>query len=143
VADSKRKRVFRYESVDLKFGGTFPDAREREVRRLLVDGEGGVVLLDAEAKAVLAFDEAGKSLRALAARGAGYELKKPVDVAVDPFRNLYVADAELGVLVFAPTGQLLTTVSAAEVRRPAAIALDVEGALLVYDEKSERVVRFQ
>jgi TolA-binding protein len=143
VADSKRKRVFRYEGVDLKFGGTFPDAREREVRRLLVDGEGGVVLLDAESKAVLAFDEAGRSLRALAARGAGYELKKPVDVAVDPFRNLYVADAELGVLVFAPTGQLLTTVSAAEARRPAAIALDVEGALLVYDEKSERVVRFQ
>jgi hypothetical protein len=52
VADSKRKRVFRYESAELKFGGTFPDAREREVRRLLVDGEGGIVLLDAEAKAV-------------------------------------------------------------------------------------------
>jgi len=143
VADSKRKHVFKYETAELRFGGTFPDAREREVRRLLVDGEGGVVLLDADAKAVLAFDETGKPLRGLPARGAGYELKKPVDMAVDPFRNLYVADAELGVLVFAPSGQLLTTVSAAEARRPGAIALDVEGSLLVYDEKSERVVRFQ
>ena len=143
VADSKRKRVFRYESAELKFGGTFPDAREREVRRLLVDGEGGVVLLDADAKAVQAFDETGKPLRGLATRGAGYELKKPVDVAVDAFRNFYVADAELGVLVFAPTGQLLATLSAPEARRPGAIAIDVEGSVLVYDEKSERVVRFQ
>ena len=143
VADSKRKRVFKYDTPELRFLGTFPDAREREVRRLLVDGEGGVVLLDVDEKSVLAFDETGKSLRGLAARGAGYELKKPVDIAVDPFRNLYVADAELGVLVFTPSGQLLTTLSAAEARRPAAIALDVEGAVLVYDEKSERVVRFQ
>jgi hypothetical protein len=79
----------------------------------------------------------------LAARGAGYELKKPVDVAVDAFRNFYVADAELGVLVFAPTGQLLATLSAAEARKPGAVAIDVEGSVLVYDEKSERVVRFQ
>ncbi len=143
VADSKRKRVFRYESAELKFGGTFPDAREREVRRLLVDGEGGVVLLDADAKAVQVFDETGKSLRGLAARGAGYELKKPVDVAVDAFRNFYVADAELGVLVFAPTGQLLATLGAAEARKPGALAIDVEGSVLVYDEKSERVVRLQ
>jgi TolA-binding protein len=143
VADSKRKRVFKYETAELRFGGTFPDNREREVRRLLVDGEGGVVLLDSDAKSVLAFDETGKPLRGLLARGTGYELKKPVDIAVDPFRNVYVADAELGVLVFNPAGQLLATLSAAEVRRPGAIALDVEGSVLVYDEKSERVVRFQ
>ncbi|HET7292378.1 MAG TPA: tetratricopeptide repeat protein [Vicinamibacteria bacterium] len=143
VADSKRKRVYKYQTAELSFGGTFPDAREREVIRLLADGEGGIVLLDADAKAVLVFDEAGKPLRGLAARGAGYELKKPVDVAVDPFRNLYVADAELGVLVFAPSGQLLATIAAPEARRPRAVALDVEGAVLVYDERSERVVRFQ
>ncbi len=143
VADAKQKRVFKYDTLEFRFLGTFPDARPREVRRLLVDGEGAVLLLDAESKSIQAFDEAGKPLRGLPSRGAGYELKKPVDIAVDPFRNLYVADAELGVLVFSPAGQLLTTISAPEARRLAALTLDLDGSVLVYDEKTERVLRFK
>jgi TolA-binding protein len=143
VADAKQKRVFKYDTPEFRFLGTFPDARPREVRRLQVDGEGAVLLLDAESKSIQAFDEAGKPLRGLPSRGAGYELKKPVDIAVDPFRNLYVADAELGVLVFSPAGQLLTTISVPEARRPAALTLDLDGSVLVYDEKTERVLRFK
>jgi len=143
VADTKQKRVFKYDTAEFRFLGTFPDARPREVRRLLVDGEGAILLLDAESKSVQAFDEAGKPQRGLLSRGAGYEFKKPVDIAVDPFRNLYVADAELGVLVFSPAGQLLTTIQAPEARRPAALTLDVDGSVIVYDEKLQRVLRFK
>ena len=53
------------------------------------------MLLDRDEKTVSVFDEAGKPLRSPCRPGApGYELKQPVDVAVDPFRNLYVADEE-------------------------------------------------
>ena len=76
-----------------------------------------------------------------AARGAGYELKKPVDVAVDAFRQTYVADQEGAVLVFSPQGKLLTTLGGTA--RPTALALDATGAVIVYDDKAERVVRYK
>jgi TolA-binding protein len=143
VADSKRKSVFKYDTQDLRFVGSYPDGRPREVRRLALDGEGAILLLDSDAKSVQAFDEGGKPLRAVPARGSGYELKKPLDIALDPFRNLYVADADQGVLVFSPQGQLLTTVTSAELRRAAALTLDVDGSLIVYDDKAERLLRFR
>ncbi len=142
VADEKRKRVLKYDSK-FEFVGTFPDAKERDVRRLQTDGEGGLVLLADDEKTVRIFDEAGKPLRAIAARGAGYELKKPADVAVDPFRNTYIADSELGVLVFGPGGQLLATLASPELRHPTALTLDVDGAVLVYDGKAERILKFK
>lgn len=142
VADAKRKRVFKYDHK-LEFVGLFPDAKQRDVRRLQLDGEGGIVLLDEDEKTVQIFDEAGKPLRAIAARGAGYQLKKPVDVAVDAFRNSYLADVEIGVLVFGPAGQLLATLTSPELRRPTALTLDTDGAILVYDEKAERILKFK
>jgi TolA-binding protein len=142
VADLNRKRVYRFDA-QLKPQGTFPDARERQVTRMLVDGEGGIVLLDREEKTVRVFDEAGRPLRAIAARGQGYELRKPVDVAVDAMRNTYVADEQAGVLLFSPQGQLLATLSSEESQRPKALTLDASGAVLVYDDKLERILRFK
>jgi len=142
VADAKRKRVFKYDQK-FEFVGAFPDAKERDVRRLQIDGEGGLVFLDEDEKTVRIFDEAGRPLRALAARGAGYELKKPADVAVDPFRNTYLADSEAGVLVFSPGGQLLATLTSPELRRPTALTLDADGSILVYDERAERILKFK
>jgi sugar lactone lactonase YvrE len=142
VSDSKRKRVYRFDGK-YQFQGTFPDAKEREIVRMNVDGEGGIVLLDKDEKAVRVYDEAGKLLRAVAARGTGYELRRPSDAAVDPMRNLYVADEEGGVFVFTPQGQLLTTIGGGELKKPVAIALDPSGALLVYDERAERVLRYR
>jgi TolA-binding protein len=142
VADQKRKRVFRFDGQGKPLG-TFPDAREREVTRMLVDGEGGILLLDRAEKAVRVFDESGRLLRALAPRGTGYELRRPVDVAVDPMRNTYVADEQAGVLLFSPQGQLLATLGAEEMQRPKALTLDPSGAVLVYDDKLERILRFQ
>jgi hypothetical protein len=140
VSDEDREKVLRFDAKG-QLLGTFPpqDAARRKVTRLLVDGEGAIVWLDREEKAVRVWDEAGKPIRAIGPAG----LKKPVDVAVDPFRNLYVADEELGVLVFDPQGRPLATLAGAELRRPKALALDATGAVLVYDDKVERVLRYR
>ena len=140
VADGKQKRVYRFDGK-FQFKDTFPDAKEREVTRMALDPDGGLVFLDRDLKTVTTYDETGKMLRTIAARGAGYELKKPVDVAVDAFRQTYVADQEGAVLVFSPQGKLLTTLAGAA--RPTALALDATGAVLVYDDKAQRVVRYR
>lgn len=142
VADEDKKKVFRFDARN-EFKGPFPDARERRVTRMLIDGEGAILMLDREAKSVLVLDEFGKVLRTLGPRGAGYELRKPADVAVDVFRNVYLAEEDGGVLVFSPRGDLLATIGAAEARKPKAVAVDPSGAVLVYDGKLEKVVRFR
>ena len=103
IADDKRKRVCRFDAKGV-FQGPFPDTRERQGVRLAIDAEGDVTVLEREQKTVQVYDEAGKPLRSVAPRGAGWELKKPVDVAVDPFRNTYVADEEGFVYLFSPQG---------------------------------------
>jgi len=121
--------------------GTFPgrDAARRKVSRIVVDGEGGIVALDREEKAVRVWDETGRLLRTIGPAG----FKRPVDVAVDAFRNLYVADEEGGVLVFNPQGQALATIAGPEMKRPRALTLDATGAVLVYDDRAERVLRYR
>jgi tetratricopeptide (TPR) repeat protein len=140
VADGKKKRIYKYDD-QFKYQGTFPDAKEHRVTRMLLDGEGALVMLDEDEKSVRSYDVTGRVLRTVAAKGTGYELKHPEDIAVDAFRNLYVVD-EVGVQVFTPQGQLMTTIGG-ETRRPRAITLDPSGALLMYDEKAQKVVRFQ
>jgi TolA-binding protein len=142
VADGKRKRVYRFDGQD-KYQGPFPDAKEREVSRMSLDGEGGVVLLDRDLRAVSVVDESGRVLRTQALRGAGFDLRKPSDVAVDPFRNLYVADEDGGVFIFAPAGHLLGTITGAELRKPVALTLDPAGAVLVYDGRAQKVLRYR
>ena len=142
VADEKKKKVFRFDGK-LQYQAPFPDAKERQVSRLVLDGEGGIVMLDRDERTVHVVDEAGKPLRIIATRGPGYELRKPVDVAVDGFRNIYVADEEGGVLVFSPPGQLLATLGGAEVRKARAVTVDPGGAVLVYDDKLQRILRFK
>jgi TolA-binding protein len=140
VADEKRNKVYRFDAA-YEWKGFFPDkdAKERQVTRMLVDGEGGIVCLDRAERTVRVFDETGKVLRTLGPTG----FRKPVDVAVDPFRNAYVADEEAGVLVFNPAGQLLTTLASPELKRPKALTLDATGAVLVYDERAEKVLRYK
>jgi TolA-binding protein len=139
VADEKRKRVYRYDTTR-GYQAPFPDAKEREVIRMTMDSEGGVVLLDRADRSVRVFDETGRALRAL---GPRTDMRKPVDVAVDAFQNAYVVDEDAGVLVFSPQGQLLATVGAADLRKPTAVTVDPAGAVLVYDEKAQRVMRFR
>jgi DNA-binding beta-propeller fold protein YncE len=107
---------------------------------MTIDSEGGVVLLDHADRSVRVFDETGKALRTLGPRS---DMRKPVDVAVDAFLNTYVADEDAGVLVFSPQGQVLATIGGPELRKPTAVTVDPAGAVLVYDEKAQRVLRFK
>ena len=50
---------------------------------------------------------------------------------------------EGAVLVFSPAGQLLATIGAQELKKPRAVALEPSGAVLVYDEKLQRILRFK
>ncbi len=140
VSDEDREKVLRFDAKG-ELLGTFPpqDSSRRKVTRLVVDGEGAIVWLDREEKAVRVFEETGKEIRAIGPAG----LKKPVDVAVDPFRNLYVADEDQGVLVFDAQGRPIATITGPELRRPRAITLDATGAVLVYDDKAERILRYR
>ncbi len=140
VSDEEREKVLRFD-VGGALLGTFPanDTAKRKVTRIVVDPEGGILTLDREEKTVRTWDDSGKPLRVLGPAG----LRKPVDLAVDPFRDVYVADEEQGVVVFDPQGRLLTTIAAPELRRPRALTLDPTGAVLVYDDRAERVLRFR
>jgi hypothetical protein len=101
-------------------------------------------MLDGDERTVHVYDEAGRLQRSLGGKGAGSELRRPVDVAVDAARNLYVADEDAaGVLVFSPMGRLLATIGHESMRKPRAVTLDPAGAVLVYDERAQRVLRFR
>jgi TolA-binding protein len=143
VSDEKKKKVFRFDGK-YQYQAPFPDVKERQVSRIRLDGEGGIVMLDRDERTVRTLDESGRALRTIPGRGPGYEMKKPVDVAVDPFRNTYVVDEEGAVLfVFSPQGQLLATIGATDLRKPRAVTLDPSGAVLVYDDKLQRILRFK
>jgi TolA-binding protein len=142
VSDEDRRQVLKFDAK-LEYAGSFPDNAKREVVRILVDDEGGIVFLDRDEKTVKTYDEHGKLLRTLPTRGEGYELKKPVDVAVDSFLNAYVADETGSVRVFSPQGKLLATLIGPELKKPKALTLDPAGAVLVYDDGSERVLRYR
>jgi len=140
VADESEKRVFRF-AADGSAIGTFPerDQKEHKVVRILVDGEGAILLLDRDEKTVTVCNESGRVLRTVGPAG----LKKPVDIAVDPFRNLYVADEELGVVVFDPAGGPFFTLAAPEIKKATAVALDQTGAILVYDDGEDAILRYR
>jgi hypothetical protein len=142
VSDGKRKRIYRFDGQD-KYQGPFPDAKEREVTRMVLDSEGAIVALDREQRAVSVLDESGRVLRSVLPRGTGWDLKKPADVAVDAFRNLYVADEDSGVYIFTPAGQLLGTIGGAELKKAVALTVEPAGAVLVYDGRAQKVLRYR
>jgi TolA-binding protein len=140
VADEKKKKVHRFDAKQ-EYLGTFPDkdTKERVITRMFLDGEGDIVLFDREERTIRVLDETGRVLRTIGPTG----LKKPVDAAVDAFRNTYVADEEGAVQVFNEKGQLLSTLAVPEMKRPRAITLGADGAVLVYDDRAGKVLRFR
>ena len=141
VSDLKRKRVLRFKGT--RFEGVFQDRAEREVIKLLTSPQGEVVMLRRDDKSVEITDESGRVISKVGPRGPGFEWKKPVDVAMDAFSNLYVADEDQGIFVFSPKGELLTTFGAADLKKSRAITIDLTGAPLVYDDRTETLVRFK
>ena len=140
VSDEKNDTVFRFD-VDGRLQGPFfkGGARKREVTRIVVDGERGIYLLDRKEKMVAICDEGGGILRTIGPSG----LRKPRDVAIDAFLNVYIADEDAGVLVFDPLGKPFFKITGPEMKKTTAIALDATGAVLVYDDGSDRVLRYR
>jgi len=141
VSDLKRKRILRFKGGT--FSSVFPDRTEREVIKLLTTPRGDAVILRKDDKSVEVIDDSGRIVSKIGPRGPGFEWKKPVDVTVDAFSNLYVADEDQGIFVFSPKGELMTTFGATDVRKSRAIAIDLTGAALVYDDRAETIVRFK
>jgi outer membrane protein assembly factor BamD (BamD/ComL family) len=138
VSDENDDTVYRFDANG-GFLGTFPPraATKREVIRIIVDGEGGILLLDKKAKTVRVCDESGRTIRTVGPGG----LRKPADIAVDTVRNIYVADEENGVLVFNPRGELFFKITG--MKKPIALTLEPAGAVLVYDDGSDQVLRYR
>ncbi|MGD8897001.1 MAG: tetratricopeptide repeat protein [Acidobacteriota bacterium] len=140
VSDEKDDAIYRFDDGGVLLG-TFPERApsDQEVTRIVVDEEGGILLLDRKAKTVRVCDESGRTLRTVGPGG----LRKPADIAVDSLRNIYVADEDNGVLVFDVQGELFVKIAGAELKKPKAITLEPSGAVLVYDDDSDRVLRYR
>ena len=140
VADEKRNKVYRFDAA-YEWKGLFPDkdAKERQVTRMLVDGEGGIVCLDRAEKTVRVFDETGKVLRTLGPAGfkqAGGRGGGPVPQRLRGRRGGGSARLQPGGP--APHDPRGPRAEAAEGPHPRR-----RGALLVYDERAEKVLRYK
>jgi TolA-binding protein len=143
VADRAQRAVFRFDAAG-KFLGPFATAR---ASRLAVGPGDQVAWLDRDAKSVSVLDRTGKPGVRLAAKGTGYDLTNPTDVAFDELGHLYVLDRS-AVVVFAPDGRFVTSFAAAPAspgafRDADALALDGAGRLFIYDNRNERVQVYQ
>jgi TolA-binding protein len=141
VSDLKRKRVLRFKGDT--FSSVFPDRSEREVIKLLTTSRGEAVMLRKDDKSLEIVDDSGRVVLKVGPRGPGFEWRKPVDVAIDAFSNLYVADEDQGIFVLSPRGELMTTIGASDLKKSRAVAVDLAGAVLVYDDRTESLVRFK
>jgi DNA-binding beta-propeller fold protein YncE len=139
VADERRGGIHRFDRSG-NWLGRFPDERERPATRLVADQEGALWVLDTERRTIEAFDEWG---RPVPWSREALPLRRPVDLAVDAFRNVYVADEEAGLLVFSGDGRLRFTLAGEELRRPVAVAVAPSGVAYVFDERSRRVLSYR
>jgi hypothetical protein len=141
VADRGTRGVYRFNATG-QFVAAFASGR---VSRLAVSLADNVALLDNDSKAITVADHTGKTLTTISQRGSGYEMSSPADVGFDMFEDVYVLDKER-VLVFGPTGKLLTIVTpdpSGAFKNGQSLTLDSAARLYVYDEALGRVLIYQ
>jgi TolA-binding protein len=143
VADRRQRVVLRLNPAG-EVLGTFTSIN---ARRMVVSADDDVAIIDRDARTVLVADRDGKQLFRLAAKGTGYELSEPVDLAFDVLGHLYVLDGDKPVIhVFRPGGALVTSLVASDpavLQRPRALTVDGAGRLLLYDDRLQRIQIFQ
>ena len=146
VVDKNEKAVIRY-AADGRYLGPFVPAINTD--RLAINALDDVALIDKDAKAINILDRDGKPLSRIIAKGAGYQLDEPVDLAYDRLGYLYVLDrGKASVLVFGPRNRLITTFTIAEktpgaFTRARALGLDQSGRLYIFDERAKRIQVYQ
>jgi hypothetical protein len=145
IVNRKARAIQRF-SADGQFVGAFAAGT---YSRLAANERGDVAALDRESKAVTLFDAQGKPGARVPARGEGYQLEAPIDVALDPFGHLYVLDRDrASVTIFTPDGKLFGSLASpasgeGAFGEPSALAIDSTGRLLIYDDRLHRVVIYQ
>lgn len=117
--------------------------------RLAVNVLDDVAVLDRDTKTITVLDRDGKTVRQVAARGAGYELENPVDVAFDAIGHLYVLDRDKGaVFVFGVQGKLVASFTIPEkspgaFQKAVALGLDSAARLYIFDDRAQHVQIYQ
>ena len=141
IADCEARVVARFDTIG-KSLGVFASGR---INRMAVGRSDEVAMLDGDSKSVIWCDRTGKVLAKIPARGTGYLLDSPTDLAFDMFQHLYVLD-KAQVVVFAPGGKLVATFTPdaqSAFRSGTALALDSAARLYIYDDAQERVLVYQ
>ena len=145
ISDRKGKAVIRV-AINGKYLKNFATLNaERMVMNQLED----IAILDKDTKSVVVVDREGKQLIKILPKGTGYELDNPVDVAFDPFGNIYVLDRGKPALhVFNQKNKLLASFSMPEkdpgsFPRPQAFGLDGAGRVYLFDDRSQRIQVYQ
>jgi hypothetical protein len=146
ISDPKGKTVLRlgadgkYQSI---FSSTF-------FSRLYATPLDEIAMLDRNTKSITIVDRDGKVQSKLPAKGTGYELDDPIDVAFDALGHMYVLDRSKGgsVVVFGAKNKFVANVtmpekSAGAFTRPAALAVDPAGRLFIFDERAKRIQVYQ
>lgn len=144
IAEKDTRAIHRF-SRDARHLGVFAPTR---AARLAINDCDEVAAIDADSRAVMVFDAEGRTLARIPARGTGYLMQRPTDLAFDAFGHLYVLDRESGVTVFDRGQTLLTAYAPAETapgafRRATAMAVDAFGRLFIFDERAQRILVHQ
>jgi hypothetical protein len=117
-------------------------------RRLAASQQDGLAALDTDQKTVTLLARDGRVTGRVAERGATYQLRQPVDVALDALGHLYVLERS-AVYVFTPRGdRLLATFSVPErnaggLSEAQGMALDAAGRLYIYEGRTDVVQVYQ
>lgn len=147
IGNAEGPSVLRF-GRDMKVMGPFASGR---ADRLIVGSLDQVALLDRPGRSISLFTREGRAAGRIIAKGPGWAMDEPVDIAFDAFDHVYVLDRGLGaVLVFAsaPTPKLVATFVLAErapgaFRRATAFAVDGAGRLYIHDDRAEKIQVYQ
>jgi TolA-binding protein len=147
LTDKNPKNLARFTAAG-KFVGPFAPAY---AQRLAVDVTDRVVALDQEGSSLTLLDHDGRSRGKIPARGQGYELDKPVDLAVDALGHIYVLDRNAATVFVFTQGDQPRLITAFSIpakspgyfRKAVCFALDAAGRLYIYDDDAERVQVYQ
>lgn len=145
VADPKGRTILRL-AADGKYQSIFSSSY---YNRLYVTPLEEIAMLDKNTKSVTYTDRDGKVLFKLPAKGTGYELDEPVDLAFDSLGHLYVLDrGKNAVVVFGAKHKFVANItmpekSAGAFTRAAALGVDPVGRLFIFDERAKRIQVYQ
>jgi DNA-binding beta-propeller fold protein YncE len=145
VSDPKGRTVLRL-GPDGKYQSVFSSTY---YNRLFVTPLDEIAMLDKNTKTITFADRDGKIQSKLPAKGTGYELDDPIDIAFDVLGHMYVLDrGKNTVVVFGAKNKFIANVTMPEkstgaFTRPAALAVDSAGRLFIFDERAKRIQVYQ